>query len=165
MCWCQQMHSWASYYMLASCTVYMETFIYRGFDLLCRFGALSKRIWQGRGMESQQREWEVGDGLMEWVVDGLEWLNYSYLILVCRGKLSRVLRHEGRYQNAKIPSLIQIYTDIIVSNLYNCFKCRDSLCCPAKKKYVRTKINEGAQAWTRQLMVYGAVHLVTTTFG
>jgi hypothetical protein len=35
----------------------------------------------------------------KWVIDGLEWLFYSYLILVRQGKLSWVLRDEGRYQN------------------------------------------------------------------
>ena len=39
-------------------------------------------------------------------------------------------------------------TDTVVSNFYNCFKCRDNLCRPARMKYARTKINEGAQAWT-----------------
>ena len=93
------MPSQALYYMLTSCTIYTETFIHWGFDLLHGFGILSKRMWWDRGMKSQQREWEVGDRMMEWVVDGLEWLNYSYLILVCRGKLSWVLHDEGKYQN------------------------------------------------------------------
>ena len=51
----------------------------------------------------------------------------------------------AKFHNYNNPNVHRHY-DIIVGNFYNCFKCRDSLCRPAKMKYARTKINEGAQA-------------------